>query len=259
MKRCAFTLFLLIIVAGKLSAQQFNPEFAGHYTDYNGMPLTSLELKTDGTFSLSTVDPVFFYQYGKYVTQGNWVSNGDEVILNPELRERKIETTFESAELKDQDSITLRIDYLLQTYEAEVLQSSESFEFDQLTVYINKKRNYHHLVRHEKRRNCAFAPRIKNQVVVKENNEVRIPAQEVTQIGFMTYGFEDIKWFPVEPEGANYFSLSIVHPVDTERMPRSREVIIKGRRAYFYQHRGKVNTSWLAAPLIKKKKVADGT
>jgi hypothetical protein len=43
-----------------------------------------------------------------------------------------------------------------------------------------------------------------------------------------------------------------VQPVDRERTPRSKKVVVKGKHAFYYERNGKVDTSGLLTVLKKK-------
>ena len=37
----------------------------------------------------------------------------------------------------------------------------------------------------------------------------------------------------------HYLEVNVVVPVDKEKMPRNKKVVMKGRRVYFYEKKGK--------------------
>ena len=70
-------------------------------------------------------------------------------------------------------------------------------------------------------------------------------------MGVFTYGFKKPIETELKNEQTDHLEIDIVVPVDNERMPRSKKVIIKGKRAYFYERNGKVDR-FLVEPLRKK-------
>ncbi|MGV3586112.1 MAG: hypothetical protein ACO1OF_03850 [Adhaeribacter sp.] len=74
---------------------------------------------------------------------------------------------------------------------------------------------------------------------------MRLPKQKVERLGVYTYGFDKpIELTPANPN-ANYFELVITQPIDKERTPRSKKVIVKNKYAYYYEWTGKIPTSGL--------------
>jgi len=213
--------------------------------------MTRLELKADGTFSLSTPDYVFPYAFKKYETSGKWVSSGKEVILNPDKAPRTPILTLVEKKIDKADSIEIKIIYQTREHENEVETRTENFEFDLMTLYLNKAKNYIHLVHAPKNRNCTFAPKVKRQHILDSSNTVRLPLQKLEKIGVYTYGFKTKKELFPQDQHSNYFEITILQPVDKERTPRSKKVIIKGKHAFFYEIHGKVLTSGLLSPLKK--------
>jgi len=65
-------------------------------------------------------------------------------------------------------------------------------------------------------------------------------------------GFEKPVEMPVSNPSANYFEITVVQPVDRERTPRSKKVVVKGKHAFYYERNGKVDTSGLLTVLKKK-------
>ena len=58
-------------------------------------------------------------------------------------------------------------------------------------------------------------------------------------------------WLNIDYHENNNYKLSIEHPIDEERMPRSKRVIIKKKKAYFYETNGKIDKSLMS---LKKEK-----
>ena len=77
-----------------------------------------------------------------------------------------------------------------------------------------------------------------------------MPKQDIERIGIYSYGFEDIVWINISDKTSNKFEIIVRHPIDRERMPRSKEVLVKRRKAYYYETKGKID-KWLT-PLNKK-------
>ena len=120
-----------------------------------------------------------------------------------------------------------------------------------MTLYFNKKRKYRNLTRGRyDTGSCAWAPRIRNRVYLDSSNTFRIAKEDIQKIGVYTYGFIDYVEMRPKSKDSDYFEINIVVPMDKERMPRNKRVIIRGRRAYFYEVKGEVK-KWLN-PLYKK-------
>lgn len=245
---------LLFCAAYHLTGQNDSSAFSGIYSDgiSNGFQTTRLELKPDRTFRLLTQDPVFTYTFKTYENTGTWAGNGKEIILNPDKLPRKTSIELHEKANAQQDSITIQIHYALEEYEKEQLRRNAPFEFQMLTVFINRKKTYFNLVRSPQRRICSFSHKVKNQVIVDSLNQFKIARQDIHRLGVYSYGFDDVRWFDVQNPNTNRFEFNILQPVDVERMPRSKKVILKKGKAYFYERSGKVDTSWVANGLTKK-------
>ena len=252
MKKYIYVLICFLNFPISVFSQNPNSEILGTYSDgYLGS--TKLTLEKGGTFKLTTPDPVFHYQFERYENRGQWIMEGDKVILNPHKAPREVVAELAQSYSPASDSITISIDYRVEKYQDDSLLSREPFAFDMLSIYINKKKHYHHLVHERKASHCAFAPKIKNQQVVSENNTFRIAQQDLERIGIFSYGFEGIKWFKIEQETANHYHFTVTQPLDLSRQPRSKEVIIKKNKAYFYEKNGEVDTSWMVNALLKER------
>ena len=253
------TFYILIITsfACNVQAQTDKSKYFGTYGDWmpNGKALTTeLELKTDGTFELRTVDNVYPQTFKDYSNKGVWIVNDNKVILNPKLKKRKPIVKMTERTIGLQDSIEIKINHYNEIYEKQKLVEKEETEFDILTLYFNKKRKFKHLTREwYDPGSCAWAPRIKNRVNLDSTNTFRIAKKDIEKIGVYTYGFTDfIEISPVN-KGSDYFEIDIIVPIDKERMPRNKKVIIKGNNAYYYENwKGKIN-KFMAKPLKKKK------
>ena len=238
-------LFLLTNVLE--NGQTRTEKIIGRYSD----DVTQLELKADSTYVLITPDYVFPYTYQSFANRGNWTMAGNAVVLNPGKKPRLPEVSLIERVISG-DSIEIKINYQTEVYENEVLKGQEPREFELMTLYINKPKNYRHLVHHPVNRVCAFAPRVKNQYVVDHTNTVKLAKQNVEKIGVYTYGFlKTVELFPTNPN-ANYYEVKIIQPIDKERMPRSKKVIVKGNKAFYYEYRGTLPTSGLWINSLKR-------
>lgn len=255
MKGRAFLLIIFISLSRMALGQDSGKKsVTGLYADgLGGIAQTELELREDHTFKLINYDPVFSYTYQTYTTKGEWEINGNEITLNPDKLPRKKEIDLRQNYVDtESDSLLITLNYFIDLFENEEQVSRERFDFDMFTLYINKERHYYHIVQSPKIRTCGFAPKIRHQVVIDSLHQFRLAKTKVERIGLYSYGFDEIIWLEVEDEAANHFDLTVYQPVDKERTPRNKKVILKKGRAYFYERNGKVDTSWLANALIKK-------
>ncbi|WP_114789191.1 hypothetical protein U0035_06395 [Niabella yanshanensis] len=224
--------FIFSLTTIIIYCQMDNSKIIGNYVS----DMTRLELKADGTFSLSAPDYVFPYTFKNYETSGKWVSSGKEVILNPDKVPRTPVLTLTEKKIDNADSIEIKIIYQTREYENEVEVGTEHFKFDLMTLYLNKAKNYIHLVHAPKNRNCTFARKVKRQHILDSSSTVRFPVQNIEKIGIYTYGFKTKKELIPRDPHSSYFEIIIVQPVDKERTPRSKKVIIKGKHAFFMKY-----------------------
>lgn len=241
----------LLLWSSQIWGQTANPRYIGDYKDMYGT-LTELSLNEDGTFKLKTPDPVFPYTHKDYENIGNWISKGDTVFLNPdrEPKERTIELV--EKQIGTTDSITIKINYLVDYYDDGLFLERQKFDFDMFSVCINKKKKHFHISHHPQLRTCLFAPKVKNQVIVDSSNIFKIPAQKVSRIGVFTYGFDAVEWLDISNASTDFIEMTIIQPVDKNRMPENRAIIMKKDKAYFYQRNGKIEKSYYSA-LVRQK------
>lgn len=230
-----------------VEAQNDISKYVGKYGDWmpNGKALiTELELKADGTFKLRTTDYVYPQTFKDYANEGKWVLKDGDVILNPDLQRRNPIVNIAEKQIGLKDSIEIKVNHYIELYENQNLIKKQKTEFELLTLYFNKRRKYKHLTRKWlKEGSCAWAPRIRNRVNLDSTNTFRIAKRDIEKIGIYTYGFTDFIELKTQNKNSNYYEIDVVIPIDKERMPRNKKVIIKGNRAYFYEIKGKVKKS----------------
>jgi hypothetical protein len=201
---------------------------------------------------LNTPDYVFPYTFSNYKNYGKWTFLEKEIILNPDKSPRTPILSLTEKIIKGADSVEIKINYQTELYENEIFQRKEQADFELMTLYLNKSKNYIHLVHSPKIRVCAFAPKVKKQYVLDSTSTVKLPLQKIDKIGIFTYGFDTTKELIPKNENSNYFEITIIQPIDKERTPRNKKVIVKGKNAIFYESNGKILTSGLLLNLLKK-------
>ncbi len=214
--------------------------------------ITKLELRSDSTFVLNTPDYVFPYTFDNYKTYGKWTFLDKEIILNPNKSPRTPTLSLTEKTISNADSVEIKVNYQTELYENEILNKKEQADFELMTLYLNKSKNYIHLVHSHKIRVCAFAPKVKKQYVLDSSSTIKLPLQKVKKIGIYTYGFDTTRELIPKNENSNYFEITIIQPIDKERTPRNKKVIVKGKNAFFYESNGKVLTSGLLLNPLKR-------
>ena len=238
-------LFLLL----SFNLQTLAQEVIGHYRD----EITDIRLNRDSTFRVDAIDPVYPYTYKRFSSDGRWAVSGRFIILNPDQAKRRPAVSLVEAVVPG-DSIHIRINYESQVYDHEQILAIDHQVPEMMTVYLNKRRNYRHLVKAPIRRVCGFSPGIKHQYVLDSTQTLSMKKTVVKTIGFRTYGFDrEVTFIPTDPQ-ANFFEIRVVQPVDADRVPRSRQILIKGNKLFYYDFKGELLTSgWLANPLVRVK------
>lgn len=244
---------LILLYLSGYSQEKSKNLFGSYKAGVGDMVITELILKEDSTFELTTPDPIFPYTHQKYTTTGNWTIEGQSVILNKDLKTRAIKVEINEHQIDSLDCILVHINYVLDEYENEKPVSSGPFEFEMLTLKLNKNKWGYNIRRWESHRTCFFVSKVKNQVLLDSSGTVRIPRKDLESISIYTYGFDQPKVFAIKDRRTNYLEINITHSVDRERMPRNREVIIKGDKAFYYERGGKVVTSGMISVLKKQK------
>ncbi len=234
-------------------AQDNGKNICGSYKDgFGDMVITGLILKKDSTFELSTPDPIFPYTHQNYTNTGRWTYKSQSIILNPSLKPRQVKVEVNESHFDSSDSITVKINYILEEYENEKLVSSEPFEFEMLTLTLNGKRRGYNLRNWASHPSCLLAPKVKNQVLLDSLGTARIAGKDLKSISVYSYGFDQPLVFTIENRETNCLEIEITQPIDKERMPRRKEVIVKGNNAFYYEREGKVITTGMLSPLIKQ-------
>ena len=236
-----------------MSGQNSLSDFSGIYGDWTlGLsPTTELELKKDGTFKLETVDYIYPQTFEKYSNQGTWIADGKEITLNPNLKVREPTISIMEKTIGLKDSIEIKVNHYVELYENNTLVKKDLADFEMLTIYFDKQRRDINLLHEAYIRKCGWAPRIRNQKIVDSTNTFRIPKKDFDKLGVYTYGFKKPIETELKNEQTDFIEIDIVVPLDKERMPRSKKVIIKRKKAYFYERNGKVDQFWIE-PLRKK-------
>lgn len=239
--------FLLLFIGLIAHSQSSKNKLIGRYSD----DITELVIHPDSTFELKTPDYVFPYTFTVYQNRGMWTESGNGITLNPHKEKWQPKLLLTESIIEGYDSIKIKINYLTEVYEKEVLVSKTSSDFNLLTLYINKTKNYRNLVHSPHIRFCAFAARVKKQTVVDSFNIISFPKQKVEKLGIYTYGFDKtIELFSTNPN-SNYFEITITQPIDKERTPRSKQVVVKNKYSYFYELGSKISTSGLLLNRLK--------
>jgi hypothetical protein len=229
----------------------------GKYTDGIGdVIITELSLRKNGTFYLKTPDPVFAYTHQTFENEGIWISKNDSVILNPDLTKLKTKVALIERHTDQTDSILIRVKYFVDYFQSDSLLKREEKEFELMTVCVNKKRKYFNIVRYPHIKMCAFAPKVKNQVIIDATNTFKIKRKDLYKIGVFTYGFDKMEWIKVSEKNSNNLDIEIIQQVDIKRTPRNRKLIIDGDKIYFYQRNGKIDKS--LSSLNRKQEIPAG-
>ncbi|MCA6079078.1 hypothetical protein [Fulvivirga sedimenti] len=211
--------------------------------------ITTLKIFSNGIFHLETVDPIFPVSGEVYQSEGNWIETDAGIRLNPQFEPRIPEVALRVLDSTKSDTLELYLDYSVTLYRENEAVSSGEQNFQIITIYINGKP--YNLVRDNIIQHCAWAPKIRNQLVIGESNVVRIPVKRIKKFEVMTYGFEKRQRIRIVQDSFSKATLSIGLFVDEERMPRNRLVLVKNQNAYFYQVTGK--PSKFLTPLQKIK------
>ena len=247
-------IIIALLLSVQTKAQIDTSSYVGTYGDWmadSEALTTQLDLNADGTFKLRAVDHVYPQTFKYFTNKGIWVVKNDEIVLNPNLEKRKPSVKVTERKTGAKDSITIKVNHFNEHYENQILIEKKKAEFDIVTLYFNKKRKYKHLTREGYTTgSCAWAPKIRNRVNLDSTNTFKIPKIGVDKIGVFTYGFTEFLEIFSESKDSDYYEINITVPIDIERMPRSKKVIIKGSKAYFHEIKGKVRKS--LRPLLKK-------
>jgi hypothetical protein len=187
----------------------------------------------------------------QFTSTGVWSREGHIVTLNPGKEKRISRVKMITKEIEGQDSICIKVNCVREEYENEVMVRTVSFGYDRITLYINKI--YLSLVHEPIIRRCSYAPRIRNQVVLDSLNVIKLPRLKIEQLAIRTYGFDEKVMLPLANPNANYYEITIIKPVDTDRRPRGEKMYMTKKYLYDYDGSGRPSTLWDGEGLIKMK------
>jgi hypothetical protein len=245
----ALILFLLSSLIA--SSQKNTPQITGNYADPGGF--TKLQLHPDNTFTLNTSDEVLTYTFRQYQTTGSWTRSGDTVWLNPGKEKRTPSVHIIEKTIEKSDSLTIKINYIQETYRNDSLIARQPADFKMMTISVNANHNYKNVVHQRIRTICTFSPRIKQQIVVDSSNTFHIAKENLHWIAVNSYGFGGPIKLPISNPTANYLEVDVVLPMQEDRSPCNKVVLVKGNRLFYYEYKGKIMTSpFIAHPLVKK-------
>lgn len=243
-------LALFLLFSLQLSAQ--DAKFAGTYYNHSGEP--ELTLNEDGTFkSITTAYSINSPEQKKIKQEstGNWISDRNQITLNPDKKPREIITELVETTNDDKDSITINIKYVHQKFENETFKSKEVFNFPMLTFLVNKKNSYYTLIRDKKFESLLFYEP-KNKIYLDSKNTFKIPKTTLEKVGIDLLENNDIIWIPISDKKSNRLLIEVIQPIDLEFTPRSKKLIIKGKKAYQAIKNGKIDSSVKEYPLVRK-------
>ena len=236
-----------LLLAAFVTAQE-NNTYSRTYSD----AITHLTINSDNTFIISQPDPVFTDSGMCFESKGIWKGEGKDIVLNPHLEKRVPFVSLSEKYLPDADSVLVKINYSIILYKDERLTDSVSSHLQQFTLYLNKEANYLSLVDSKfEHPHCLFGSKIRNAYPIDSIAIARFAIPEkVNKIGIKTYGFENYIELIPKDSASNYFEITIIQPVDSDRRPRSKKVRVNKREAYYYERAGSFN--WLAPLYLKK-------
>ena len=241
-------LLLLFLASVAVHAQTGYDRVAGTYNDALAtIYATQLTLRPNGTFVIETVDETFPYTFEQFTNKGEYSVSGDSIILNPGVTLPATTVELQHRE-SGADTLRVNIDYTLATYTGSELTFTDAFQPQMLSVYINEKKNFTHIVKEELRQVCLFAPKVRRQVVLDEAGVLKLAKTSkyfkngLRRIGIYSYGFDEIRWFSVPPD-ASTVTVAITQPVEANRMPMDREVIFRKGELMYYKYQGKIDKS----------------
>lgn len=205
--------------------------------------ITHLKINSDNTFIISQPDPVFTDSGMRFESKGIWKDEGKDIVLNPHLEKKVPFVSLSEKYLPDADPVLVKINYSITLYEDERLTYSVSSHLHRFTLYLNKEANYLNLVDSKfEHPNCLFDSKIRNAYPIDSMAIARFATPEkVNKIGIKTCGFENYIELIPKDSASNYFEITIIQPVDSDRRPRSKKVRISMSEAYYYERSERFN------------------
>lgn len=233
-------LIILIFVTSALYAQ--NKDVSGIYgekiTETFNPKGDYLELKSDSTF-------IYNYLGKKYY--GNWELSQNKVLLNPKIKKQFPKIKMRESRITS-DSITIKINYISSNENSD---HSKNQDFRMATVYFDKKGRYINILKSPSIRQCGWAPIIRKQKILNNDNSVKISQKDFSQIGFMTYHLNDYIIFTRTSKDSNFFEFDIEDIQDDDDIIKDDFFLIDGKSLFYPNKKG--NKNLIRLPLTKKK------
>ncbi|MCJ8155180.1 hypothetical protein MKJ01_15540 [Chryseobacterium sp. SSA4.19] len=179
--------------------------------------------------------------------EGSWKLSENKVLLNPDLKKEFAKIKMRESR-NDSDSITIKINYIPKK---DGSGKSISNGFIMATVYFDKKGNDINILKSPYVRNRGWAPHIRRQSILNNENSVTIPKKDFSQLGFRTYNLNDYIIFNRADKDSNVFEFDIEDIATEEDTIRDEFFILDGKFLYYPNRKGRVDVMQL--PLAKKK------
>lgn len=235
-------LFLIILISFTSILYSQNKDVSGIYgeklTETFNPKRDYLELKSDSTF-------IYNYLGKKYY--GNWELSQNKVLLNPKIKKQFPKIKMRESRINS-DSITIKINYISSNENSD---DSKNQDFRMATVYFDKKGRYINILKSPSIRQCGWAPIIRKQKILNNDNSVKISQKDFSQIGFMTYHLNDYIVFTRASKDSNFFEFDIEDIQDDEDTIKDDFFLIDGKSLFYPNKKGNKNVMRL--PLTKKK------
>jgi hypothetical protein len=231
MKKKVLTIFLFALSVTAYCQKEQN-NIIGQYKGIDPLFTPSITLHADSTFEyLLNWDNVAPFSRNTFRCQGNWTLSGNVITLNPGLKKREARVLFIEKEIEGKGSISIKFNYQWEEYDNEVLVKTTPVDVERMTLFINEK-TYVNIVHEPMLNICSFARKVKNQVLLDSSHTIKLEKIKIERLAINTYGLNKKEELKLTNPNANYYEITIVIPVDSDRRPRGEQVVRKGKSLY---------------------------
>lgn len=222
--------------------------FFSQNKDIIGIYSENLKLNPKGNYIELKSDSTFIYNINGKIYNGNWEFSQNKILLNPKIKKEFAKVRMRESKINS-DSMTIKINYILKK---ENFDYSKNQNFRMATVYFDKKRNYINILKAPYIRTCGWAPFIRKQIILNNNNYVTVSQKDFSQIGFMTYNLKDYIVFTKNNKDSNFLEFDIEDVPEDVNIIKD-EFFILDKNSLFYATK-KGNKDLIQLPLVKKNR-----
>lgn len=192
-----------------------------------------IKFNSDSTFvykSKNFEDPIGNFYDDYYTEDGQWISKGDTIILNPNLEKKNYGYyEFLEAEKENKQKVYFKFNIIRKNFgEDDNLVSIDTLQIKQLDFAINSndKKNRSRITQHPTTR-CFFAGFIPKELITNERSfEFKKSENFINKIYIGSYEMKKTEEFTIKNTNSNSFVLNIYQNIYKNSMIRNKKYLM---------------------------------